>query len=205
MRLAGLVLAAGASTRFGGDKLAARFEGRSMLDHVVDALREVPIHAIVVVTRPNGPMALLAKGVMAVENPTPDAGLSSSLRAGLAAIVALPGPGLDAVVIALGDQPLIEPSQIRKLVDAAVRTTRPIVVPRYRHDAGRNPVLLRRDAFELVDHATGDRGLGPVLDAHPELVLEVVADGQNPDIDTPADLARIVRASRGRGSGERGR
>ena len=70
-------------------------------------------------------------------------------------------------------------------------------MPRYDDDAARNPVLLGRSAFGLAAEATGDRGLGPVLAAHPELVREVPVAGSNPDVDTPADLARAIEASWG--------
>ena len=68
-------------------------------------------------------------------------------------------------------------------------------MPAYADERGRNPVLVRRAAFDLVAEATGDRGLGPVLAAHPELVAEVAVDGANPDVDTPADLARAIEAA----------
>ena len=51
------------------------------------------------------------------------------------------------------------------------------------------------DAFELVDEAIGDRGLGPVLDSDPDLVIEVLVAGSNPDIDTPEDLASLHDAA----------
>ena len=70
-------------------------------------------------------------------------------------------------------------------------------VPRYDDDRGRNPVLLRRAAFALGAEATGDRGLGPVLAAHPELVREVAGRGDNPDVDTAADLAALAEAAWG--------
>ena len=70
-------------------------------------------------------------------------------------------------------------------------------MPVYADDRGRNPVLVRRPAFGLVGEASGDRGLGPVLEAHPELVSEIAVDGANPDIDTPADLARAIEESWG--------
>jgi SAM-dependent methyltransferase len=53
-------------------------------------------------------------------------------------------------------------------------------------------VLVWRAGLELAGEATGDRGLGPVLAAHPDLVLEVPVPGGNPDIDTPGDLARAI-------------
>ena len=70
--------------------------------------------------------------------------------------------------------------------------------PVYADDRGRNPVLVRRPAFGLVGEASGDRGLGPVLEAHPELVSEIAVDGANPDIDTPSDLARAIEDVLGR-------
>ncbi len=68
------------------------------------------------------------------------------------------------------------------------------MVPVHADDRGRNPVLLRRAAFPLVEESSGDRGLGPVIADHPELVDEVAVEGTNPDVDTPGDLAATVEA-----------
>ena len=64
---------------------------------------------------------------------------------------------------------------------------------RYDDDAARNPVLLGRTAFELAQEANGDRGLGPVLAVRVDQGGPVA--GSNPDVDTPADLARAIEAS----------
>jgi len=125
-----------------------------------------------------------------VINPAPERGLASSLQAGFEA--ADSGPEAGVVVVALGDQPLLSPSTIRALLEAPPRMDRPVVVPVYPDDRGRNPLLLRRPAFGLITEATGDRGLGPVIADHPELVDEVAVDGTNPDVDTPGDLAAAV-------------
>jgi CTP:molybdopterin cytidylyltransferase MocA len=192
IRAVGLVLAAGAATRFGSDKLAAPLEGRPLLDHVLDALRAVPLHAIVVVTRHERAI-LAAEDLRIVLNHAPEDGLSSSLGLGLAAVAELARPPAEAVLIALADQPRIDPEVIRQLLAAARTSDRPILVPTYDHDGSPNPVLLLRTAFVLAAEASGDRGLGPVLTAHPELVRAVPVPGENPDVDTPADLARLRR------------
>ena len=70
-------------------------------------------------------------------------------------------------------------------------------MPAYPDERGRNPVLLRRPAFALVTEVAGDRGLGPVLAAHPELVMEIAVPGTNPDVDTPADLAHAIEVAWG--------
>lgn len=190
VRVVGVVLAAGAATRFGADKLAASLEGRPVLDHVLDALRAVPLREIVVVTRRERAVPT-ANALRVIVNPAPEDGLSSSLRLGLAAANELSNPRADAVLVALGDQPRIDPEVIRQLLAAARTTDRPVLVPTYDRDGSPNPVLLLRAAFALGDGASGDRGLGPVLAAHPELVHAVPVRGANPDIDTPADLAGL--------------
>ncbi|HEV2007078.1 MAG TPA: nucleotidyltransferase family protein [Candidatus Limnocylindrales bacterium] len=192
MRVVGLVLAAGASRRFGSDKLAASLDGHPLLDHVLDALRAVPLAEIFIVTRRERAIPG-ADDLCVVVNPVPEEGLSSSLRTGLAAIAELEGAPVDAILIALADQPSIDPANIRQLLAAARTSNRPVVVPAYDHDGSPNPVLLRRAAFTLGEEVTGDRGLGPVLAAHPDLVHSVPVRGTNPDVDTEADLARLRR------------
>jgi CTP:molybdopterin cytidylyltransferase MocA len=186
----GLVLAAGGASRFGSDKLAAPLDGRPLLDHVIDALRLVPLPEIVVVTR--GDRAIPPEAdLRVVVNPAPERGLSSSLRVGLGAVAGLAGAPADGVLIALGDQPRLDPAVVRRLLTAARTSDRPIVVPAYDRDGSPNPVILLRAAFALADETSGDRGLASVLAAHPELVLAVPVAGANPDVDSPADLARL--------------
>ena len=72
---------------------------------------------------------------------------------------------------------------------------RPIVVPVYGDGAGRNPVLLAaRRVRAGRSRPSGDRGLGPLLDAHPELVHEIPirVEGGNPDVDTRDDLVGLL-------------
>jgi hypothetical protein len=85
---------------------------------------------------------------------------------------------------------------IRALVEAAAGSDSPVIVPRYADGGGANPILLRREAFDLARQATGDRGLGPILAADPGRVTFVPVEGSNPDVDTPADLAEIGWADR---------
>jgi CTP:molybdopterin cytidylyltransferase MocA/SAM-dependent methyltransferase len=126
-----------------------------------------------------------------VTNPDPERGLASSVHLGIAAL----DEASDAALILLGDQPLVAVSTIRALLEAPVDPDRPIVVPLYGDNRGRNPVLVRREAFGLIGEASGDRGLGPIIASSPEFVLELAVQGDNPDVDTPEDLARVVEAA----------
>jgi molybdenum cofactor cytidylyltransferase len=98
------------------------------------------------------------------------------------------------VLVVLGDQPLLRPGVVRAVLDVAASpgaAHADFVRPRYAADAAPNPVLVRRSAWALAAGLDGDRGLGPLLAARPELVLEVPVEGANPDIDTPADLVAV--------------
>ena len=192
MKVAAVVLAAGAASRFGSPKALARLDGRPILEHVLDAVREAGIDDVIVVL---GHAAdEIEEGIdwleeRRVRNPDPRH-LSSSLQVGIDAVAAI-DPPVRAAVIVLGDQPRTRPEVIRALLAAARSGDRPVVVPRYADGGGANPVVLLADAFELVDEAIGDRGLGPVLASNDDLVTEVPVPGANPDIDTPDDLARL--------------
>jgi molybdenum cofactor cytidylyltransferase len=194
-----VVLAAGAASRFGSAKVIAPLDARPLLAHVLDAITQAGIERTVVVLGASAEDVEAAidwpDGITRVRNLEPSRGLASSLRIGFA-VARRTWPAADAVLVALGDQPRLDASVVRVLL-ATDHDGRPVVVPRYEDGSNPNPVLLRRSAFGLVGEAMGDRGLGPVLAAHEELVQEVPVAGTNPDVDTPADLARI------RGSAER--
>lgn len=188
-----VVLAAGSATRFGSVKLLAPLNGTPVLQHVLDALAAAGVSDVVVVLgKDAGALdgAIDWRSERRVTNPDPERGLSSSVTIGLAAV---PEQAAAALVV-LGDQPAITPATIRMLLEQPIDTDRPVVVARYADDSARNPVLLGRAAFPLANEATGDRGLGPVLAAHPEVVREVDVPGSNPDVDTPADVAAAVEA-----------
>jgi CTP:molybdopterin cytidylyltransferase MocA/SAM-dependent methyltransferase len=197
VRVGAIVLAAGAASRFGSPKALALLEGRPILEHVLDAVRTAGIDDIVVVLGHDAQE--IEDGIdwlseQRVRNPDPRH-ISSSLQVGLSAVLEI-DPPVKAVVIALGDQPRTRPEVIRALIAAGRSDDHPVVIPHYADGGGANPVFLRADAFELVDEASGDRGLGPILASDPHLVLEVPVGGSNPDIDRPSDLAELAWGER---------
>jgi molybdenum cofactor cytidylyltransferase len=197
MNVAAVVLAAGSASRFGGGKVLADLDGRPLVGHVVDAAREARLAPIVVVGPPSGALDMADLGdVRRVVNPHPEEGLSGSVRLGLRAL----GDGgadavesVEAAVILPGDQPRVRAAVILALIEAAAGTPDAgFVVPRYAGDGSRNPVLVRRAVWRLADELAGDRGFGPLLAAHRELIREVPVDGDNPDVDTRDDLRRLA-------------
>ena len=193
MSVVGLVLAAGASSRFGSNKLLAPLGDRPVLQHALDAVAAAGLTDVVVVLGASAgeiEPAIAWRAERRVINERPEDGLSSSLRVGLDAGVEI--PGADSVLVVLGDQPQLRADVVRAVVAAASSAgaaTAQFIRPRYAADAAPNPVLVRRSAWALAAGLEGDRGLGPLLASRPELVIEVPVPGANPDIDTPADLA----------------
>lgn len=191
MRSQAVVLAAGAGSRFGGRKLEARFDGKPVLQHVLDALAAAGLDDPIVVVGPVAPEGVDLRRGRVVANADPSRGLSSSLKVGWQAALG-DDPRPDAVLVALGDQPLVRLDVIAALMAQPVDPSRPVVAARYAASTARNPVRLEPAAGPLVESATGDSGLGPAIDARPELVRWLDVEGENPDVDAPADLAGLA-------------
>ena len=193
--VAAIVLAAGAGRRFGGGKLLARLEGKAILQHVLDALASAGIGETVVVVGDDEAAldtAIDWRSARRVRNPQPQNGLSSSLHIGWGSVMA-GDPRPDVVLVVLGDQPRLDPLVVSALLEQPIDPTRPVIVAVHA-DGARNPVRLEPEAGGLVAAATGDRGLGPLLDSRPDLVRELRVGGTNPDIDTHADLVTALTA-----------
>jgi protein-tyrosine phosphatase len=189
-RTAAVVLAAGSSTRFGSPKALAPLWGRPLLQHVLDTVATIEFAEVVVVLGRDAPSieaAVVWRTERRIDNPDPVAGLSGSVRIGLQAL----GDSSQAALIFLGDQPTVRADVARRLLEVSVSPERPIAVPRYGGGGGPNPLLIHRSAWPLALEASADRGLGPMLREHRELVAEVSVTGSNPDVDTPADLEAL--------------
>ncbi len=182
MRIAAVILAAGSSTRFGSPKQVARFGNTTMLDAVVIIARSADLDPIIVVGRPD---AVLPDEVTLIPNDAPELGLSRSLRLGLQAVPA----SVDAALILLADQPTLPLATVVAVLRA--RGPRPIVAASA-HGLLAPPVLVERSHFHFADELRGDIGLRGVLSKQAELVTAVEVEAHAPDVDTPADLERLV-------------
>jgi CTP:molybdopterin cytidylyltransferase MocA len=197
--LAAIVLAAGAGTRYSdepGAKLLAPIGGRPVLEHVLATVRAYGPGATIVVLGSGAARverSIAWEAEERVTNPEPQRGIASSIQVGLRALRSRPAhAAIEGVFVVLGDQPGLRVEVLDRLARHAARSAGPIVVPAYADDPGpRNPALLLRAAWPLVDALDGDRGLGPLIATRPELVAEVAVTGAMPDVDEPADLDRF--------------
>ncbi|MHB8671486.1 MAG: nucleotidyltransferase family protein [Acidimicrobiales bacterium] len=177
-----VVLAAGAGQRFAGDqhKLRASFRGRPLVEWAVDAARRSGLDTIVV-TGAVDLADVLDPEVVVVPNPGWSSGQASSLD--VARSWAL-SHGHDAMVVGLGDQPLVT----TEAWSAVAASDGSIAVATYR-GRRRNPVRLARDVWPLLP-ATGDEGARALMRRRPDLVVEVACSGEPADVDTVEDLRR---------------
>jgi molybdenum cofactor cytidylyltransferase len=189
-KIPAIVLAAGASSRMGSNKLLAEIDGVPMIGRVVQATKASAAEPVVVVTgREHDKVrdALAGRSVEFVHNPDYQSGLSSSLKRGLGALP----QDCDAVVVLLGDMPGVTTTLIDKLIAAFNPTEGRAICVATRHGKRGNPVLFARRFFPEMMALEGDVGARGLLGAYPELVCDVEADDDAPliDIDTPEALA----------------
>lgn len=190
--ISGVVLAAGASSRFGSQKMLVPIAGRPLVRWTVERVIASPVDDVVVVAgREERAVreALTGLPLRLVANAQYAQGLSTSLRAGLDAL----GELVRAAVVVLGDQPSVAPEVIAALIDSYHGSGKPIVVPIYRGARG-NPVLFDATLFDELRAVYGDRGARDVIARDPSRVASVSFDMRLPrDVDELEDVQKLMR------------
>lgn len=191
--VAGLVLAAGAGTRFGGRKQLAELDGRPLLEHALAAMAAAPVAEVVVVLGADADAVAAGvdlQGARAVVATGWAEGQAASLRAGVEALA-----GTEAIVVVLGDQPRIAARAIAAVV-AAREPELDAVRASYGGVPG-HPVLLEAALYPALLALRGDVGAREVLRG--ARVRELACDGLGDpgDVDVPGDLGASAPRERG--------
>lgn len=189
--IAGIVLGAGGSERFGSPKQLAQLRGRPLIRHALDAMASVTALSPLIVVlgaeadRVRSQVNLEGFEVVIVSDWSE--GVSASLRAGVAAADAA---GASTAVITLADQPLITPQVIAAVLD---RIDGPEPAVRATFDgAPGHPVLIKRELFREIEGLRGDEGARALLAERGVATVECGHLASAQDVDTPGDLTRIA-------------
>lgn len=187
--IAGLLLAAGTSSRFGEqNKLLVEISGKPIVQHAAESLVAAGVDPIVAVVGHEADavsMALQETEIEIVENSAFRTGQASSVRVGIAAI----DDRSEAVVIGLGDMPKVTVDTIHTLCRAYHAGKGNALAAAFDGQRG-NPVLFGKQWFHALRTVEGDVGGRSILRAHGSLV-ETGDPGVITDVDHPDDLTNF--------------
>lgn len=191
--LRGVVLAAGASRRYGSPKQLARYRGETLVARSVRLAQEAGAEAVCVVLgyradlirRALQQIGATPAGTSAVRNPRWREGMGRSLACGVRSL----DRRAHAVLVCLADQPLLEAEDLAALVLTWRARPRSVVASRYAGKIG-VPAIFPRSCFRALKSLSGDRGAQELL-ASSNDVLSMPMPLAAVDIDDPRDLSGL--------------
>jgi molybdenum cofactor cytidylyltransferase len=186
-----LVLAAGASTRFGSAKQLVRIGDRPLLSLIAGRAAEVVGHALLIVLGARAaelaPLLKHSPGSVVVNRDWSD-GLASSIRAGIARLP----PSCDGVMLVLADQACVTAEDLRRLAGAWRRQPLCVVAAQYGAAVGA-PSIFPRHLFSELSELRGDSGARMLLKRHADTLVRVPMSSAAFDLDTPDDLLELSK------------
>lgn len=192
--IAGIVLAAGSSSRLGRPKQLLAVQGEPLLRLTLRRVLGTRLDVVYVVLGHHADeiaATISDLPVRIVRNPDAAQGQSTSVLAGLAT---LPEADVEAVVFLLGDQPQIDPDLVSSLIARWQDTGASVVAPRYTDGIG-NPILFAHRVLPEFVGLRGDTGARAIVGAHRErgdIALVDVAAPAPRDVDTEADYQALL-------------
>ncbi len=188
----GIILAAGEGKRIKGIKLTLPLGDKQLIEWVLQAAKLSPLDKFFLVVRPEDKEIIkIGKtwGAEIVLNSEYRTGMSSSIRK---ALHQTSSEEVEGFLILLGDQPLITPSMIYRMIKAFTPGKKEIVVPFYKGKQG-NPVLFDNYWREELMSLTGDVGGRVLIKAYPEKIKRVKISNESIllDIDREEDYEKI--------------
>lgn len=192
MSVAAIILAAGRGTRFGHEpKMLALLDGKPLVRHVAEGAVASMLDPVIVVTGHRAAeidAALASLPVRKTLNPSFADGLSTSLKAGFAALPS----GAEAALVLLGDMPLIGAQLMDRLALAWIEQGSPAALVPVMSGQRGNPVVLSRKLAADIAALTGDTGAGALLRGRKDICEWPVEDGAIlQDVDTAEALAAL--------------
>jgi CTP:molybdopterin cytidylyltransferase MocA len=184
-----IVLAAGASGRFGSPKQLVRLAGRPLLHTAVTHAAEVAGNALIVVLGARAaelaPLLKHSAGCVVVNHEWRE-GIASSIRAGVARLPS----ACAGVMLLVADQPAVTADDLKRLAGAWRRAPHCIAAARYAGTVG-VPAVFPRALFRELGELRGDVGARTLLRRYKDRVVGVRMESAAIDVDTPEDLLAL--------------
>ena len=195
--IAGIILAAGESSRMRRDKALLTYRGQSFLETIVKNLAAAGIERVVVVLGHHADLIeskVNLGGAQVVVNQDYGRGQTSSLQAGIAALAAEPP---DAVMLCLVDHPAVTPEVMTKLIARFEATRATVIVPTFQGERG-HPVVIGKTLFVELQALLPSEGANTVIRKYRDTaeLVEVNDRGILIDVDEPRTYERLEESNR---------
>lgn len=190
-----IILAAGGSVRMGTGKMLLPYHGMTIIEKVIENVLVSGISNVLTVTGSDSDQLIKVIGSLPVEmcfNEKWKDGMLSSVKCGIRSVPET----CDAVMVFLGDQPMISSSVIEELLYKYKKSDKNIIIPVYQKKRG-HPILIRKKYFSEIEKLNPDEGLRMLARRFPFDVIEVEIDNPSVlrDIDTPEDYRNELNQS----------
>ncbi|KAF2955229.1 nucleotidyltransferase family protein [Marinitoga sp. 38H-ov] len=176
MKILGVILAAGLSSRFKGNKLLFNYNGKPLLQWTIDLLNSYNFDKIIVVNDKWKNNFELYDFKIVINNDYIN-GISSSVKT---AIKYALKNSYDYVLIFLGDMPLVKKEIVDMILN--VKSNKLIIAPYYNNKKG-FPTLVKKELFEDILNLEGDSGIKQIIKKHPEYVEKINVNTPEVTID----------------------
>ncbi len=187
-RVSGIILAAGLSKRFNGNKLFFEINHKKLIEYVMENANKSRLYEkIIVINDVNSFKKIIYNNFKLIINNNYSSGMSTSIKSGIENV----SSNSEGAMIILGDAPLVKEGIINKLIDEYSRHDKGMVGV-YHNDDIRNPVIFSRGYFGDLKSITGDRGAKSVVKKHMDDFFKVDIDDEClMDIDSVEDAIKF--------------
>lgn len=198
-KIAGVLLAAGGSSRLGYPKQLISFEEKPLIRHMISVIKKGGIESLFVVVGSHSEeiIATIIEDVQIIHNPNWEKGLSTSIQSALAVIE----KEYDAAMMFIIDQPYIDPALISKML-ATMKISRAKIIAARAAGQQTHPVVYRREIYPALLSLKGDKGGKEIIRKNWVTWVDWPDPAILQDIDTPED-AESINHHQGQNSDQR--
>lgn len=186
-KIACILMAAGDSKRFNGNKLLFNYKGKNIIDIAIDNISDLELYKIVVVSQYDEILKRANKhNFIAIKNNRPEDGISRTIKLGISEIL-----DCDAALFLVSDQPQLKQASIKSLINCYQQNPHSIIGVSSKNKKG-NPVIFPFTYFDELSNLTGDNGGKSIINKHLDNYITIDINSKELiDIDTKEDLLKL--------------